>query len=71
MTNEKLKQKIAVIGAGCVGSTTAYSLVVKNLASGMKFREHPLLPKDTHPVQVVSPKGLIICPPCLYRVVTP
>lgn len=28
-----LKQKIAVIGAGAVGSTVAYTLVVKNLAS--------------------------------------
>jgi len=33
MINEKLKQKIAVIGAGAVGSTTAYTLMVKNLVS--------------------------------------
>ncbi|MEI6581109.1 MAG: L-lactate dehydrogenase [bacterium] len=33
MSEEKLKQKIAVIGAGAVGSTIAYSLMVKNLAS--------------------------------------
>ncbi len=33
MTNEKLKQKIAVIGAGAVGSTTAYSLMIKNLVA--------------------------------------
>jgi malate/lactate dehydrogenase len=33
MANDKLKQKIAIIGAGAVGSTTAYSLVMKNLAA--------------------------------------
>ena len=33
MTNEKLKQKIAVIGAGAVGATTAYTLIIKNLAA--------------------------------------
>ena len=31
MTNQNLKQKIAIIGAGAVGSTTAYSLMLKNL----------------------------------------
>ena len=33
MTNEKLKQKIAIIGAGAVGSTTAYTLMLKNLVA--------------------------------------
>lgn len=33
MNNENSKQKIAVIGAGAVGSTVAYSLMVKNLAA--------------------------------------
>lgn len=33
MENEKLKQKIAVIGAGAVGSTTAYTLMLKNLVA--------------------------------------
>ncbi len=33
MENEKLKQKIAVIGAGAVGATTAYSLMIKNLTA--------------------------------------
>lgn len=33
MNKENLKQKIAVVGAGAVGSTTAYTLMVKNLAS--------------------------------------
>jgi L-lactate dehydrogenase len=32
-TKNNLKQKIAVIGAGAVGSTVAYTLLVKNLAS--------------------------------------
>ncbi|MDQ5971068.1 MAG: L-lactate dehydrogenase [Patescibacteria group bacterium] len=33
MTNQKLKNKIVVIGAGAVGSTIAYSLMIKNLTS--------------------------------------
>lgn len=33
MDNKKLQQKIAVIGAGAVGSTIAYSLIIKNLVS--------------------------------------
>lgn len=33
MSNEKLKQKIAIIGAGAVGATTAYALILKNLAA--------------------------------------
>lgn len=33
MNNEKLKQKIAIIGAGAVGATTAYSLMLKNLTA--------------------------------------
>lgn len=33
MSNEKLKGKIAIIGAGAVGATTAYSLMIKNLAA--------------------------------------
>lgn len=33
MSNNKLEQKIAIIGAGAVGSTVAYSAMVKNLAA--------------------------------------
>ncbi|MEI7810163.1 MAG: L-lactate dehydrogenase [bacterium] len=33
MSNENLKQKIAIIGAGSVGSTIAYSLMLKNLVA--------------------------------------
>ncbi len=33
MNDEKLRRKIAIIGAGAVGSTTAYSLMIKNLAA--------------------------------------